>query len=81
MSLTIDDPRVIALANTLANQTGESVDALLLRLLLSSQVPDLTPRSSSEEISAFLSYLHSLPRSGPKVDHAELLYDEHGLPR
>lgn len=85
MSIHIDDLSVQKLANEIAAQTGESVTEVI-RVALEERKKALNVaapprRASRHEIRALLESIHALPKIGPKVDHAQLLYDEHGLPK
>lgn len=83
MSLNIKDPEAHALAQQLAQRTGETLtravtEALRERLARVNRVqgPDATAAdllSIGRRCAAMLTQ--------PPVDHAELLYDEHGLPQ
>jgi antitoxin VapB len=85
MSMNIKDPQVHALAKEIALQTGETVtEVVRVALLHRKQALDLEARkgrASRNEIRALLQQIHALPRIGPAIDHAELLYDEFGLPK
>jgi antitoxin VapB len=82
-SLNIKNAEAHELARTLAEETGESMtnavtEALRERLerVRSRNNGDATLRAM-REISARTAEL----LKGPPIDHAELLYDENGLPK
>jgi hypothetical protein len=85
MSMNIEGPQVHALAQEIALQTGETVTQVVrVALLHRKQALDLEARkgrASRNEIRALLQQIHALPRIGPAIHHAELLYDEFGLPK
>jgi antitoxin VapB len=85
MSMNIKDPAIHAMAKEIAAQTGESVTEVV-RVALQQRKQALEDargkgRASRTEIRAILDQIHALPKLGPKIDHAELLYDEYGLPK
>lgn len=82
MSLNIKDPEAHKLASSIARATGQSMtrvvtDALRERL---AQIEHGKAKASVKELLAIASraaaHLH-----GPYADHADLLYDERGLPK
>jgi antitoxin VapB len=82
MSLNIKDPEAHRLAQQIARATGETMtrvvtEALRERLF---RLERGRKKASVEELMAIAerAALHVKPLY---VDHAELLYDEHGLPR
>jgi antitoxin VapB len=82
MSLNIKDPEAHRLAQQIARATGETMtrvvtEALRERLF---RLERGRKKASVEELMAIAerAALHVKPLH---VDHAELLYDEHGLPR
>jgi antitoxin VapB len=82
MSLNIKDPEAHRLAQQIARATGETMtravtEALRERLF---RLERRSARASVEELLAIADRAASHVK-GPYVDHAELLYDEHGLPR
>jgi antitoxin VapB len=82
MSLNIKDPEAHRLAQQIARATGETMtrvvtEALRERLI---RLERRSARASVEELLAIAGRAASHVKR-PYVDHAELLYDEHGLPR
>ena len=82
MSLNIKDPEAHRLAQQIARATGETMtrvvtEALRERLI---RLERRSARASVEELLAIAKRAASHVKR-PYVDHAELLYDEHGLPR
>jgi antitoxin VapB len=82
MSLNIKDPEAHRLAQQIARATGETMtrvvtEALRERLI---RLERRSARASVEELLAIAERAASHVER-PYVDHAELLYDEHGLPR
>lgn len=82
MSLNIKDPEAHRLAQELARATGQSMtrvvtDALRDRLKL---VERAKGKPNLEELRAIARRSAALVK-GPLIDHAELLYDENGLPK
>jgi antitoxin VapB len=82
MSLNIKDPEAHRLAQQIARATGETMtravtEALRERL---SRLERRSARASVEELLAIAERASSHVKR-PYVDHAELSYDEHGLPR
>ena len=82
MSLNIKDPEAHRLARQIARATGETMTRAVTEALRE-RVARLEKRSaqaSVEELLAIADRAASYVKR-PYVDHAELLYDEHGLPR
>jgi antitoxin VapB len=82
MSLNIKDPEAHRLAQQIARATGETMthavtEALRERL---ARLERRSTRASVEELLAIAERAASHVKR-PYLDHAELLYDEHGLPR
>ncbi len=82
MSLNIKDPEAHRLAQQIARATGETMtravtEALRERL---SRLERGRARASVEELLAIADRAASHVKR-PYVDHAEFLYDEHGLPK
>ena len=82
MSLNIKDPEAHRLAREIARATGETMtravtEALRERL---ARLERRSARASVEELLEIAGRAaYHVKR--PYLDHAELLYDEHGLPR
>ena len=82
MSLNIKDPEAHRLAREIARATGETMtravtEALRERL---AQLERRSTRASVEELLAIAGRAAAHVKR-PYLDHAELLYDEHGLPK
>ena len=83
MSLNIKDPEAHKLAAMLAKETGETMTAAVTKALRE-RLERIRRQRKSE---AVLAELHAIARrgaslaKGPYIDHAELLYDEKGLPK
>lgn len=83
MSLNIKDPETHKLAQTLAEETGESMTravAVALRERLARVRRARKQGTKAEELLRIGRRCASHLKSAP-VDHADLLYDEKGLPR
>ena len=82
MSLNIKDPEAHKLASVIAQVTGQSMtrvvtDALRQRL---AQIEQGKTKASVKELLAIADRAAAHVK-GPYADHAELLYDERGLPK
>jgi antitoxin VapB len=82
MSLNIKDPEAHRLAREIARATGETMtravtEALRERL---ARLERRSTRASVEELLAIAGRAAAHVKR-PYLDHAELLYDEHGLPK
>lgn len=83
MSLNIKDPETHRLAQTLAEETGESMTRaveIALRERLARVRRSRKQSAKAEELLRIGRRCASHLTSAP-VDHAALLYDEKGLPR
>ncbi len=83
MSLNIKDPEAHKLAQLLAEETGETMTAAVIQALRD-RVEAVRRRRQREAIHAALTMIAKRGAEifkGPYVDHAELLYDENGLPK
>lgn len=83
MSLNIKDPEAHRLAQLLAQETGETMTGAVreaLRERLARVRKKRTKRLTVAEMLAIGRKIRSQIKS-PIVDHAELLYDEKGLPK
>ena len=83
MSINIKDPEAHELAKALARETGETITGAVIEALRE-RLHRLRRERRSEMMVADLLALgrrcaRTLKRNS--VDHAELLYDEHGIPR
>lgn len=83
MSLNIKDPEAHKLAQELARETGESMTAAVTEAIRE-RLESIRRRRKRD---ATLAAIHAISKrsaellKGPYIDHAELLYDEHGLPK
>jgi antitoxin VapB len=82
MSLNIKDPEAHRLAQQIARATGETMTRVVTEALRErlSRLERRSARASVEELLAIAQRAASHVKP-PYVDHAELLYDKHGLPR
>jgi antitoxin VapB len=82
MSLNIKDPEAHRLAQQIARATGETMTRVVTEALRErlSRLERRSARASVEDLLAIAERAASHVKR-PYVDHAELLYDEHGLPR
>lgn len=83
MSLNIKDPEAHRLAQQLKNETGESMThavTVALRERLERVRRNQKSRVTAEELLAIGRRSAANLKDKP-IDHAKLLYDEHGLPR
>ena len=85
MSLNIKNEETCALARELAELTGETMTGAItvaLRERLDRERHERSVETRIEAIHAIQERVAQLLGDGPPpVDHAELLYDEHGLPK
>jgi antitoxin VapB len=83
MSLNIKDPEAHKLAQALARETGETMTAAVTQAIR--ERLDSVRRRHKRD--ALLVDIHAISArsaalmKGPPIDHAELLYDENGLPK
>ena len=82
MSRNIKDPEAHRLAQQISRATGETMTRVVTEALRErlSRLERRSARASVEELLAIAERAASHVKR-PYVDHAELLYDEHGLPR
>ena len=82
MSLHIKDPEAHRLAQAIAQETGETMTRVVTDALRERYERLQTHRgkASVEELRAIAKRAAAHIR-GPYLDHAEFLYDEHGLPK
>jgi antitoxin VapB len=82
MSLNIKDPEAHRLARQIARATGETMTRIVTEALRErlARLERRSARASVEELLA-IAERAAWHAKHPHVDHAELLYDEHGLPR
>jgi antitoxin VapB len=82
MSLNVKDPEAHRLAQAIARETGETMTRAVIEALRERYDRLLRRRgkASIEELRAIAERAAAHVKR-PYVDHAELLYDEHGLPK
>jgi len=83
MSLNIKDPEAHKLAQLLARETGESMTAAVTQAIRE-RLEAVRRRRQRDRTRAALSAIAKRGAEifkGPYIDHAELLYDEKGLPK
>jgi antitoxin VapB len=82
MSLNIKDPEACRLARAIARATGETTTRLVTEALRErlARIERTQARASVEELLAIADRAAAHVKR-PTLDHAELIYDEHGLPK
>ena len=82
MSLNIKDPEAHRLAQAIARATGETMTRVVTEALRErlATIARRRTRASVEELLAIADRAAAHVKR-PYLDHAELLYDEHGLPK
>lgn len=83
MSLNIKDPQAHKLAQQLARETGESMTRAVTEALRERLARVSRGRRSDTNASELLAIGRRCAAllKGKPVDHASLLYDEHGVPK
>lgn len=82
MNLNIKDPEAHRLAQAIAQSTGESMTRVVMRALQESyaKLERKKGRASVDELLAIAGRARR-DLKPPYADHADLLYDEQGLPK
>ena len=82
MSLNIKDAEVHQLARAISQATGESMTSVVRQALREryARLQRRKERAGAEELLAIADRTAALLKR-PHADHAELLYDENGLPK
>ncbi|PKA45075.1 type II toxin-antitoxin system VapB family antitoxin [Rhizobium sullae] len=82
MSLSIKDPEAHRLAQAISHATGESMTRVVTEALRErlATIERRKGRASVEELLAIADRAAAHVKH-PYVDHADLLYDEHGIPK
>jgi antitoxin VapB len=82
MSLNIKDPEAHRLARRISRATGETMTRVVTEALRErlEKIERRGARASVEELLAIADRAAAHIK-GPYLDHAALLYDEHGLPK
>ena len=83
MTLNIKDPEAHKLARTLAEVTGESMTHAVTVALRERLDRVKKSRKSASRAAQLLAIGRDFASDlqGPNIDHADLLYDDQGLPR
>ncbi len=85
MSLNIKNEETCRLAGELADLTGETMTGAITVALRERLERERHQRSAEERLRKIRAladrFAAQFPDSGPPIDHAELLYDERGLPK
>jgi antitoxin VapB len=83
VTLNIKDPEAHKLAQLLAEETGETMTAAVTEALRE-RLDRIRRRRQAEKTLEALRAISARSAEifkGPYIDHAELLYDENGLPK
>jgi antitoxin VapB len=82
MSLNVKDPEAHRLAQAIAKETGETLTRAVTESLREryERLQRRRGKATVEELRA-IAKRASAHVKRPYLDHAELLYDEHGLPK
>jgi antitoxin VapB len=82
MSLNIKDPEAHRLAQAISQETGETMTRAVTEALREryDRLQRRRGKASVEELRAFAARAAAHVKR-PYLDHAELLFDEHGLPK
>ena len=83
MTLNIKDPEAHKLAQDLAKETGETMTAAVTQAIRE-RLESVRRRRKRDVTFATLVEIGKRGRElfkGPAIDHAEMLYDENGLPK
>ena len=82
MSLNVKDPEAHRLAQAIAKETGQSLTRVVIDSLRERH-EKLEKRKGKASLAELMAIARRASRAvkRPYVDHGELLYDEHGLPK
>ena len=82
MSLNVKDPEAHRLAQAIAQATGQSMTRVVTDALRQSYAR-IDRRKGKASVAELMAIAHRAAAhvTHPYVDHAELLYDERGLPK
>lgn len=82
MSLNVKDPEAYQLARSIADMTGDSLTRVVIDSLRErkDKIEKHRGRASLPELMAIARRAARTVKR-PYVDHGELLYDDHGLPK
>jgi antitoxin VapB len=81
-SLNVKDPEAHRLAAAIAQQTGETMTRVVTEALRErfERLPSRQGKAGVEELRTIAKRAARFV-NGPYLDHAQFLYDEHGLPK
>lgn len=82
MSLNVKDPEAHRLAKAIARETGESLTKVVVESLRERH-ERLEKRKGKASLAELMAIAKRASRAvkRPHIEHAKLLYDEHGLPK
>jgi len=82
MALVVESEEAEQLAEEIANETGQSVSAVVTQMLRerAARISKPQRKPGIEEILAAVNRISDRIQ-GPAIDHGEEFYDEHGLPK
>ena len=82
MSLNVKDPEAHRLAQAIARETGESLPKVVIESLRE-RPAKIGKRKGKASLAELMAIAKRASRSvkRPYVEHGQLLYDEHGLPK
>jgi antitoxin VapB len=80
--LNVKDPEAHRLARAISQETGESMTRVVTEALREryERIKKRKSKASAKELLAIARRVSKRVKK-PYVDHAEFLYDEHGLPK
>jgi antitoxin VapB len=81
MQLNVNNPETQKLAKLLAEETGETLDVAVTEALRERLQRIRRERAIRRAFLIEIGKRCSALLKGPPIDHAELLYDENGLPK
>lgn len=82
MSLNVKDPEAHRLAQAIARETGESLTKVVIESLRERHAK-IEKRKGKASLAELMAIAKRASRAvkRPYVEHGQLLYDEHGLPK
>jgi antitoxin VapB len=82
VSLNVKDPEAHRLAQAIAQATGETITRVVTEALRDryERIQKRDPETLAADLRAIAKRVAAHVKR-PYLDHAELLYDEHGLPK
>ena len=82
MSLNVKDPEAHRLAQAIARETGESLTRVVVESLRERRAK-IEKRKDKASLAELMAIAKRASRAvkRPYVEHGQLLYDEHGLPK